>query len=76
MTKPDQRTLAAIARLSVDADFVVFKSWLEDVGRSLHAEAPRIRDEVMLRWNQGAAQAIEDIVARIESAQAALRKSR
>ncbi|CAB4197167.1 hypothetical protein UFOVP1304_41 [uncultured Caudovirales phage] len=76
LIKPDQRTLEALARLSVDTDFIVFKSWLEDVKRSLHAESPQIRDEVLLRWNQGEAQAVNDVLDRIESAQAALRKSR
>lgn len=74
--KVDARVLSALARLQTDADFIVFKDWLEAVRSSLHAEAPMILDETLLRWNQGKAQAVGDILDRIESAQAALRKSR
>lgn len=55
MTKnPDQREIAAFARLRADADFTVVIEYLKRWQGALHADIPHTRDDVELRMQQGA----------------------
>lgn len=76
LAKTDQKVLAAFARLANDQDFLIVKEWLEASRNDLYARTSRTRDDVLVRWYQGMAQAIEDVLDHAESAQATLRKSR
>lgn len=76
LAKTDPKVLGALARLANDQDFLVVKEWLEASRDGLYAQVTRTRDDVLVRWYQGMAQAIEDLLDHAESAQAALRKSR
>jgi len=62
LTRPDDRTKAALQRLRFDADFVFIVEWL---GHSL-AELDQTKrltiDSVLLRQQQGAAQTLAELV--------------
>ena len=62
-----QQELAAMRRLSASADFAVFMGWL---GRALEANRSGLvacEDATRLRWLQGQAQALQDVVLAVES---------
>lgn len=56
----------ALYRLRNDEDFRVLRKYLEgELGR-LKNEAIRTLDENLLRWNQGAAQVLVDILSNVD----------
>lgn len=64
---PD-RVISALASLEGNADFEVFVGWLEESQAELQAESRHTKDEVVLRWQQGASQTLDDLMRKIRSA--------
>lgn len=65
LARPDERTLEALRRLQSDADFMEVIAWLDYSTYELD-RANRIQpDGVVLRMQQGAAQALAELVERV-----------
>lgn len=75
LDKPSLRVLSALSSLE-GSDFDVFKGWLKESLANLYTDSCRTSDEVHSRWKQGAAQAIEEILEKSETARATLNKIR
>lgn len=58
----DQRVLEAIARLHGDADWDALVEGLKEELSALHRDMTICREEVPLRWMQGAAQTISELL--------------
>ena len=66
LKRPDERTKAALRHLSLDSDFHEVIAWLQ-ISLAEMDQAKRITsDGVLLRQQQGAAQAIAELVAYAE----------
>lgn len=76
LTKPSHQVIAALASLQGNASFETVKGWLEESLQNLYVDGARTKDEVLCRWQQGAAQAVADLLAKAEDAPAVIRKSR
>jgi len=76
LAKTDQRVLNALVALRASHDFDVVREWIELSLSDLDDEARHTKDETLLRWYQGAAQALESLVDRINAAPDVIRKSR
>lgn len=74
--RPDDKTLAALARLERDPDFAVYKAWLRDTLAEYHQRLVHERDADALRQHQGYAQALTDALKASEEAHKALNKQR
>lgn len=61
LQSPD-RVVAALASLEGNAEFEVFLSWLEESLDELRGMSCYTKDEVVVRWQQGACQALTDLV--------------
>lgn len=57
-----------MASLEGNADFEVFAVWLEESLTELRTFSSHTKDEVVLRWQQGASQVLDDLVSKIRSA--------
>jgi len=62
ISRPDDRTKAALARLRNDGDFQEFLAWLQGALFDLDRQKRFTSDGVLLRHQQGAAQAIAELV--------------
>lgn len=66
LRRPDDRTTQALRRLRVDADFHEFMAWIEHSLNELDHASRSTMDAVTLRQQQGASQALAEIVARAQ----------
>lgn len=64
---PD-RVTAALASLEGNTEFEVVMSWLEEAQADLHTASMHTKDEVVLRWQQGASQVLDDLVRKTRTA--------
>jgi len=62
ISRPDDRTKAALARLRSDGDFQEFLAWLQGALFDLDRQKRVTSDGVLLRHQQGGAQAIAELV--------------
>jgi hypothetical protein len=62
LSRPDDRTKAALARLRGDSDFHEILAWLQGALFNLDQQKRVTSDGVLLRQQQGAAQAIAELV--------------
>jgi hypothetical protein len=76
LTKPSNKVLSAIASLQNDQNFSVIRDWLTESLESLYVNGSTTKDDVVVRWNQGAAQVVRDLLEKCESASEVIRKSR
>lgn len=76
LAKPSNQVIAALAQLQGNASFETVKGWLEESLQTLYADNARTKDEVLCRWQQGAAQAVTDFLTKAEEAPAVIRRSR
>lgn len=76
LQKPTQQVLAALSSLKGNPDFETVLAWLEDSRQTLYADACMTKDEVLCRWQQGAAQAVNEFLKKSNEAQDVIRKSR
>lgn len=58
----DQRVLEAMARLKGDADFDVLVEAIKEELSALHRDMTITREETPLRWMQGAAQTLSELL--------------
>ena len=64
LTRPDARTLTALARLRNDQDFVEITAWIEHSLNELDRANRATLDPVLMRQHQGGGLALAEIVAR------------
>lgn len=62
LVKPDQRVLSALSALEHDRDFQVVLMWLTTSLDELRRANDSTKDEVLTRWNQGAAQTLTSLI--------------
>jgi predicted ATP-binding protein involved in virulence len=73
---PDKRVLSALAALEGNSNFETVKSWLEESLQDLYRDSTLTKDEILSRWKQGAAQAVDGFLTVSKNSQESLRKSR
>ena len=76
LARPDERVYAALARLRLDPDFQVVLEWISASEAVLQKQSASHKDEVLLRWNQGALQCMADFGKQVMEAPAATQKLR
>lgn len=76
LKRPDQRVLSALASLEGNVNFETVRTWLEESLQDLYRDSCNTKDEVLSRWQQGAAQAVGDILSKAKEAPEVIRKSR
>jgi hypothetical protein len=60
--------IAALSSLEGTPDFEAFVDWLEDSLADLMNDNCRTKDEVLVRWQQGACQVLNELVMKARSA--------
>ncbi len=75
MTSDETRALQAMASLQGDPNFKTFMGWLEARREKARANE-QVRDDVLLRWQQGRAQECNDIIEVVTTARDVLMKVR
>ena len=76
LNKPDQRVLSALAALEDDHNFSVVLEWLESSLGELDVATRTTKDEVLTRWNQGASQALAELVGAAKNARSAMNRAK
>lgn len=76
LKQPSQQVLSALSSVNVDPRFEIVKRWLKESLDGLDADTRLTKDEVIVRWNQGAAQAVSELLTKLDTAIDALHKSR
>jgi len=67
MIQPDQRTEVAIKSLRNNPDFKMVVDWLVDNKVDVEKVNRIQKDDVLVRWGQGTAQALEFIITNLVS---------
>ncbi len=62
LSKPDRQLLVALSALESDPNFQLVLNWLFSSQEELYKNTSYIKDEVLVRWNQGAVQAVIEII--------------
>lgn len=62
LRKPDERQLKALRNLQNNEDWRLIMQWFEDSLQDIRESSDRKSDEVQLRWNQGGAQSLSDLL--------------
>lgn len=73
MTKPTTQVLEACARLQ--ASEPRFMEYLETRLQDYHSDMVKQQDEVLMRWAQGRAQELEDLIKLLKQSPEYLRKA-
>lgn len=76
LAKPTHQVLNALASLQGDPHFATVRDWLCQSLDDLYANGASAKDDVIVRWHQGAAQAVRDLLDKAASASEVIRKSR
>ena len=76
LKKPSQQVLNALSSLEGNSQFETVRSWLEESLQDLYRDSVNTKDEVLSRWQQGAAQAVEDLLTKASEAPEVIRRSR
>lgn len=71
-----QETISSLAQLQGNIHFEIVKSWLHESLRELEKTTPITKDEVQLRWSQGAQQVLNSILEKADGAEDTIRKIR
>ncbi len=66
--KPTDQQLRALRNLKMAQDWETVQDWLENSLSELRQRTDREADEVQMRWNQGAAQALASLLDNAENA--------
>jgi len=69
-------TINALAQLQGNLHFEQVKQWLAESLRELDEITPQTKDEVQLRWNQGAQQVLSTFLQKANGAEETIRKIR
>ena len=67
LLKLPDRVNTSLAALSVDPNFIAFCDWLNDEVSNLQRLNANTKDEVIVRWQQGAIQALMDLSEKVDS---------
>lgn len=76
LSKPSQQVTAALASLEGNIHFETLRTWLEESRQSLYRDSCMTKDEVLSRWQQGAAQAVDEFLTKASEASDVIRRSR
>lgn len=76
LSKPDRATLSALNSLNGHPQFSSIISWLEMSLVDLRAANDHCKDEVLMRWHQGACQTLEEIISTYTSCRDLMTKLR
>jgi hypothetical protein len=76
LKKPSTQVLAALSQLEGNPSFETVRTWLNESLQDLYRNSCNTKDDVLSRWNQGAAQAVEDLLAKASDATEVIRRSR
>lgn len=76
LAKPDNQVLSALAALEGNPNFETVRAWLVQSRQDLYVESCETKDEVLSRWKQGAAQAVNEFLTKAQQAPDVIRKSR
>lgn len=76
LERPSMRGWAALNALRLHPEFPVFEAYMKDALQHLYATSVNTRDDTLSRWNQGAAQAVADLIEMFEKAPTINNKSR
>lgn len=76
LAKPSNQVLSALASLQGDQNFATVRDWLCQSLDDLYANGASAKDDVIVRWHQGAAQAVRDFLDKAATASEVIRKSR
>ena len=69
-------TINALAQLHGNLHFEQVKKWIAESLRELEESTPLTKDEVQLRWNQGAQQVLSTFLQKANGAEETIRKIR
>lgn len=76
LRKPDNKTLLALNALQGNSDFEQVREWLAESLHDLYVDGSTAKDEYLVRWHQGAAQAVHEFLDKAANAHEVIRKSR
>ncbi len=76
LSKPDTQVTEALYAMRSDPRWVRVRQWLDENNARLHENVMVERNEIALRWIQGALQVIGDLTGRQDQAQEILHKIR
>lgn len=76
LTRPSNQVIAALATLQGNSSFETIREWLEESLQNLYVDGSMTKDEVLCRWQQGAAQAVAEFLKSAHDAPEVIRKSR
>lgn len=76
LAKPTNQVLAALTALQGNPNFETVRAWLEQSRQALYVESCETKDEVLSRWKQGAAQAVNELLTKAAEAPEVIRRSR
>jgi hypothetical protein len=76
LQKTDRVIISALATLKGSKEFEIVRVYLEQSLQELYRANATTKDEVILRWNQGAIQLIEQFLDTAKNARETLQKFR
>lgn len=76
LQKPDQKVLNALSSLEGNLHFETIRDWLISSRQHLWQDSCMTKDEVLTRWQQGAAQAVDEFLTKASEASDVIRRSR
>jgi len=76
LKKPSPQVTAALAHLEGNLQFETIREWLTESLQDLYRSSTHTKDDVLSRWQQGAAQAVEDLLTKASEAPEVIRRSR
>jgi hypothetical protein len=76
LVKPSQQVLNALSSLEGNSNFETIREWLKESRQHLYRDSCITKDEVLSRWQQGAAQAVDEFLTKASEASDVIRRSR
>lgn len=76
LQKPSQQVVNALASLEGNIHFETIRAWLEESRQHLYRDSCMTKDDVLSRWQQGAAQAVDEFLTKASEAPDVIRRSR
>lgn len=74
LNKPSQRVISALSTLEGNTDFKVVHDWIRDSLENLKTDSATSKEDYLVRWQQGAVQALSEIDKYMSDAREILRK--
>ena len=62
LNRPNERILKSLHALKSTEEWVTVREWIADSLNQMRKDSGRITDEVLLRWHQGACQALDTLL--------------